>query len=63
MKGKLYSKHYEEQNIRKVAESVYIFLTRPDEVEEYAKMMQWNSFDNCIHCYIIEILNLFDPEL
>ena len=40
MKGKLYSKLYEEQNIRKVAESIYIFLTRPDEVEEYAKMMQ-----------------------
>ena len=25
--------------------------------------MQSSSFDNCIHCYSLEILNLFDPEL
>ena len=25
--------------------------------------MQSNSFDNCIHHYHVEILNLFDPEL
>ena len=25
--------------------------------------MQSNSSDNCAHCYNIEILNLFDPEL
>ena len=25
--------------------------------------MQSNSFDNCIHRYNVEILNLFDPEL
>ena len=29
----------EEQNIRKIAESLYIFLTRPDEVKKYANMM------------------------
>ena len=25
--------------------------------------MQSDSSDNCAHCYSIEILNLFDPEL
>ena len=25
--------------------------------------MQSNSFDNCVHRYNIEVLNLFDPEL
>ena len=25
--------------------------------------MQSNSFDNCIHRYNVDILNLFDPEL
>ena len=25
--------------------------------------MQSNSSDNCIRCYKVEILNLFDPEL
>ena len=25
--------------------------------------MQSNSSDNCIHCYNVEILNIFDPEL
>ena len=50
----------EEQNLRKVAKSLYIFLTTPDEVEKY---VQSNSSDNCIcHCNV-EILNLFDPEL
>ena len=32
-KEKLYSKLNEEQNLRKVAKSLYIFLTTPDEVE------------------------------
>ena len=36
---KLYSKLSEEQNLQKVAESLYIFLTTPDEVEKYAEMM------------------------
>ena len=39
---------------------LYIFLTTPDEVEKY---VQSNSSDNCIQCYNVEILNLFDPEL
>ena len=37
-----------EQNLRKVAKSLYIFLTTPD---------------NCINHYNVKILNLFDPEL
>ena len=60
---KLYSKLNEEQNLRKVTKSLYIFLTTPDEIEKYAKMMQSNSSDNGVHRYSIEILNLFDPEL
>ena len=50
----------EERNFRKVAKSLYTFLTIPDEVEKY---VQSNLSDNCIHCYNVEILNLFDPEL
>ena len=54
---KLYSKPNKEQNLRKVATAT------PDEVEKYDKMMQSSSSDNCVQCYDIEILNLFDPEL
>ena len=50
----------EEQNFRKVAISVNIFLTTPDEVEKY---VQSNSSDNLVHHYNVEILNLFDPGL
>ena len=50
----------EEQNLRKVVKSLYIFLTMPDEVERY---VQSNSFNNCIQHYNLEILNIFDPEL
>ena len=50
----------EKQNLRKVAKLLYIFLTTPDKVEIY---VQSNSFDNCIHYYNVEVLNLFDPEL
>ena len=60
---KLYSKLNEEQNLRKVAKSLYVFLTIPDEVEKYAKMMQSNSSDNCVHRYNVDFFNLFDPEL
>ena len=42
----------EEQNLRKVAKSLYIFLATPDEVEKY---MESNSSDNCIHRYNVEI--------
>ena len=50
----------EEQNLRRVAKSLYIFLTIPNKVQTY---VQSNSSDNCIHHYNVEILNLFDPEL
>ena len=50
----------EKQNLRKVAKSLYIFLTTHVEVEKY---VQSDSSDNCIHHYNVEILHLFDPEL
>ena len=50
----------EEQNLRKVAKSLYNFLRTPDEVERYVHS---NSSDNCINHYNVEILNLFDPDL
>ena len=59
---KLNSKLSEEQNLRKVDESLYIFLTTLDEVEKYIEIMQSNSFDKYVHCYNVEILYLFDPE-
>ena len=59
----MHSKLSEEQNLRKVAESLYIFLTTPDEVEKFVNMMQSSSSDNCICHYNVKILNLFDPEL
>ena len=48
----------EEQNLRKVAKFLYIFLITSDEIEKY---VQLNSSDNCIHHYNVEILNIFDP--
>ena len=39
-----------EQNVGKVAKSLYNFLTTPDEVQS-------NSSDNCIHHYNIKISN------
>ena len=38
----------EEQNLRKVTTSLYIFLTTPDQV---AKYVQSDSSDNCISLY------------
>ena len=46
----------EEQNLRKVAQSLYFFLTKADEVQS-------NSSDIYIHYYIFKILNLFYSEL
>ena len=58
---RLYFKSVREKpNLRTAAKSLYIFLITPDEVEKY---VQSNSFDNCIHRYNVEILNLYDPEL
>ena len=55
----LFSKLCEEENIRKVAESLYIFLTTPDEVEKYVEIIQSNSSDSCVHHCNTEIWNLF----
>ena len=49
MKEKFYSKLCEEQNIRKVAESLHMFLTTTDKVEKYVNLMQPNSCDNGVH--------------
>ena len=49
----------EEQNLRKTAKSLCIFLITLDEVEKYVKS---NSSDNCVHHYNVEILNLFDQD-
>ena len=38
---RMYSKLNEEQNFRKVAESLYIFLTTPDEVEKFDIKFFW----------------------
>ena len=60
---RLYSKLNKEQNRKKVAESFYIFLKTPDEVEKYVETMQSNSPDNCVYCFNVEMLSLFDSEL
>ena len=60
---KLYFKLSGEQNLGKFVESLYIFLTTPDEEEKYVEMMQSSSSNNCICYYNIEVFNLFDPEL
>ena len=59
----MYSKLNEEQNYRKVAKLLDIFLTRPNEVEKYAKTMQSNLSDNFVYLHNFESLNLFNPEL
>ena len=46
---KFYSKLKEEQNLRKFAESFYIFLTTPDEGGKYVELMQSNSSDEYVH--------------
>ena len=51
------------KNFRKVVESLYIFLTIPDEVEKYVQMMKSSSSDNCLRHFNIKILNLFYLEL
>ena len=56
---KLYYKLNEEQNLRKVAKSLYISLTTSDKVEKY---VQSDFSDNCVRRYNIKILNLFDSE-
>ena len=40
-----------EENLTKVAKSIYIFLTTPDKVES-------SSSDSCVHHYDVQILNI-----
>ena len=56
-KGNVCSKLNEVRILEKVVESLSVFVTH------LMKMIQSNSSDTCVHCYNIEILNLFDPEL
>ena len=56
----MYYELIEEQNLRKVAELLCIYLTIPEEVQKCAKSAI-NSSDK--YRYNIEILNLFNPEL
>ena len=53
----------EEQNLRNVTKLLHNFLTTPDEVEKYVEIMQLNYYNNCIHRYNVEILNIVDGEL
>ena len=46
----------EQQGFKKVAKSLYIFLTKPDEVIKY---VQSNSSDNCVHHYNVEDFRSF----
>ena len=56
-------KEQKEQNLRKVVEWHYSFLTRAEEVKKYVEMMQSSYSYNCLYHFNIKILNLFDPEL
>ena len=50
---KIYFKLNEEQNLIKVVESLYTFLTTPNKLEKYVETMQSNSSDRYVHCYNI----------
>ena len=50
---KIYFKLNEEQNLINVVESLYTFLTTPNELEKYVETMQSNSSDRYVHCYNI----------
>ena len=52
-----------KQNLRKVAELLYIFLTTNGKIEKSVDTMFSKYFDNCICHFNVKILNLFDPEL
>ena len=59
----MYSKLIKEQIHRKVAESIYVFLTTPDGVKKYFEIIQLNSSDKYVHRYSFDSFNTFDPEL
>ena len=56
-KEKLYFKFREEQNLRKVAESLHVFLTTTDKVEKS------NSSDIVYSIIMLGFRNIFDSEL
>ena len=54
----------EEENSRKAFKLLYTFLTTSDKVKSTVQSnAQLSSSDNCIHCYNVEILNIFNSEL
>ena len=57
---KLYSKLKEEQNLRKFAESFYIFLTTPDEGGKYVEIMQSNMYIARILKFSIFLIQNYD---
>ena len=59
---KLYCKLSEEQNLRKIAKSLYIVLATSDEMEEYMEMMQSSSSDVYTSHFNITFLNCFDRK-
>ena len=59
----LHSRLSEKESLRKMAESLYNFLTTLDEVEKYVEILRSNSSDHLIYRSNLEILNIFDPEL
>ena len=62
LREKLHSKLCNEQNLWKVAELLYIFLTTPDKVMIW-EMMLLSYFDNCIYHFNIKVFNLFNSDL
>ena len=54
---KLHSRVSEEQNLRKGAGSLYIFLSTSDEAKKYVQIMQSSSSDEYVHHHNVEILN------
>ena len=60
---KLYSKLSKKQILRRVVESLCIFLRTHNEVKRYVEIIPSNSSDKYVHHFNIEIWNLSDQEL
>ena len=52
---KLYSNLSEKKDLRKVTESLYIFLATPDEVIKHVAMVQSSFSDICLPFFLIFI--------
>ena len=59
----MYSKLIKEKILRKVTESIYVFLTTPDGIKKYFEIIQLNSSDKYVHRYSFDSFNTFGPEL